>query len=414
MKRNLSIRKSIISMCVIFSVAVSSNSSSYAWDSKEYSDGLSTHSLIVEQGLNIMKSDLPSDYGSSAFNVTLSEFEKHIEKLKEGSVAPDFGEKNYVLYQDHFYDPDTRTNFTIRKDGIVIGLDYVYETALSRFQQYYGEALYKWRQGSYSDAVYKLGIAFHYLSDICTPHHSNNYGLGGIDEPTTKHSTFETQVENNKENFRISSLGSFNKYEAILQEQCIPDMIQTIAHDYARQSKPYFGVLLSDYNNNFNTVASETMTLAQESAARFIFRFIVDVANATSASGNENCSITVRIRTKDVWLAGTDDYVYFGMELKDGRISEHLLDKSGYNDFERDDDDSYTVSLPASSGAEINRVWIRKWKPAASASDGWHIRDIFVSGDGINVYKNIDHDIDDNYGFYMKISDGTMEQYPVY
>lgn len=402
-------------MCVIFLVAIFfSNSNIYAWDSKEYSNGPSTHTLIAEQGLIIMKNDLPKDYGSSLFKDTLSKFEQHIDKFKEGSVSPDFGKKNYSMYQDHFYDPDTKTNFTARYDiPSVIVLNYVNETALSRFQQYYGEALYKWRQGSYADAVSTLGMAYHYLADLCEPHHSSNAIGGPFEEPTTKHTQFEQQVEVNKESFKISTLNNFGKYETMLEEECIADMIQSIAHDYARQSKPYYNVLISDYDANFNHVATETMKLAQESAARFIFRFLTDASNATPISGQQSYTLSVNVKTKDVDWAGTDDWVYFGVELKDGRLYEWVLDNWG-NDFERGSNGRYTVTFPASSGSEINRVWIWKYKPAAQVSDGWHIQDISVSGNEINFYKQIDHFIDSNYGFYMKVSNGEMEQHPVY
>lgn len=57
-------------------------------------------------------------------------------------------------------------------------------------------------------------------------------------------------------------------------------------------------------------------------------------------------TLQISIKTSGAAWAGTDDNVYFGVVLKSGEVLEIMLDKPGYNDFERKDFDTYTFVLP--------------------------------------------------------------------
>lgn len=84
-------------------------------------------------------------------------------------------------------------------------------------------------------------------------------------------------------------------------------------------------------------------------------------------------NLKITIKTSSDWLSGTDDNVYFAVVLNSGKIYETLMDKNGYNDFERGDVDSYDFVLPTKLPLyEIQAFRLRKdyisidddWKPA--------------------------------------------------
>ena len=83
-----------------------------------------------------------------------------------------------------------------------------------------------------------------------------------------------------------------------------------------------------------------------------------------------NINITIKT-SKDKW-SGTDDNVYFGVLTKDKKKYEILLDRAGYNDFERGDVDCYRFELPFNiPKSNISAFCLRKdyirisddWKP---------------------------------------------------
>ncbi len=58
---------------------------------------------------------------------------------------------------------------------------------------------------------------------------------------------------------------------------------------------------------------------------------------------------------------GTDDDIFFGVKFKDGTSVEQLFDKSGYNDFEKGDRDTYKINLNKNARvSEISGVYLRK------------------------------------------------------
>ncbi len=99
-------------------------------------------------------------------------------------------------------------------------------------------------------------------------------------------------------------------------------------------------------------------------------------------------SFSVRIKTSsDLW-SGTDNNVFFGMELYDGRKVEYLCDKDWYNDFEAGDDDTYTFKIndPTFRAYQISKLWLRKDKEYVG-DDGWKPSYIEITMKGISVYS---------------------------
>lgn len=97
--------------------------------------------------------------------------------------------------------------------------------------------------------------------------------------------------------------------------------------------------------------------------------------------------ITIKTSTK-MW-SGTDDNVYFGLVLNNGEILEYLMDKPGYNDFERGDVDTYTFTLPRTvCYDEISAIQLRK--DYIKVEDEWRMASMLVTDadDGFVLLNN--------------------------
>ena len=112
--------------------------------------------------------------------------------------------------------------------------------------------------------------------------------------------------------------------------------------------------------------------------------------------------LRIEISTSDKIFSGTDDNVYFAVIMWDGRVFEIRLDKANYNDFERNDTDSYTFDLPQTIMLnDIAKFRLRK--DYMSISDDWRPRWIRLYDEANNMIfqKNIDEDIKDRNHFNM-------------
>lgn len=88
--------------------------------------------------------------------------------------------------------------------------------------------------------------------------------------------------------------------------------------------------------------------------------------------------LSVRIETSRDIYSGTDDNVYFAILMKDGRQYEQLFDKSGYNDFEAGDKDTYSMNLP--ENVQLSQIHaFRLRKDYLHISDDWKPKHIWIS-----------------------------------
>ena len=113
-------------------------------------------------------------------------------------------------------------------------------------------------------------------------------------------------------------------------------------------------------------------------------------------------TLVVTIKTSDKYLAGTDCDIYFGMKLSNGRVYERLLDKEGYNDFERNDLDDYFLYVGDKTfyPNQVASIWLRSVK--SGAGPDWHVNYIKVRINGVLVYtKNIKAWIDPGQKYTM-------------
>jgi len=98
-------------------------------------------------------------------------------------------------------------------------------------------------------------------------------------------------------------------------------------------------------------------------------------------------SLTVRVETGNKRGAGTDDDVY----LRVNRSLRFSLEKRAYDDFERDDDDTYSVALdgPTRNGLavrDIGRIQIEKSRDGVGGA--WYLKGITVRLNGRVIYAN--------------------------
>ncbi len=87
------------------------------------------------------------------------------------------------------------------------------------------------------------------------------------------------------------------------------------------------------------------------------------------------------LHTRDRTYAGTDDNVFIDVYEGDKKVCTQLLDKSGYNDFEQDDWDTYSITLPKDISPNDFWLYIRL-EPNSSAelaTDDWSIDHVSVA-----------------------------------
>lgn len=112
----------------------------------------------------------------------------------------------------------------------------------------------------------------------------------------------------------------------------------------------------------------------------FTDRWNLDVGT----SGSPISSLTVTVKTGTESGAGTDDDIYFGIELKTGETKKWLLDKSGYNDFENGDKDEYYLYINNKKFTpdSVKRVWIEKKHRSLSSGEAWYLDSFEVDVNG--------------------------------
>lgn len=108
----------------------------------------------------------------------------------KGSVQPDI-EGVSVAFKDHFYLPNGE------------GLMGYPLSAYDRFKAHYNGAVAQYKKGNATEAMNRLGMALHYLSDINEPHHSS--GLSALN-PDNRHTAYEDWVEENHLSYKVSSM----------------------------------------------------------------------------------------------------------------------------------------------------------------------------------------------------------------
>jgi phospholipase C/alpha-toxin len=248
---------------------------SLAWGADETMPD-NTHRRLSRQAAQLLDENIDRHVELQGASQIL---QRHMEQLEEGAVAPDYDTQTpyYIgadlvcqrfgqscraqnLYNDHFYDADTH-------EGLRLSSVFIYdsnlfrgplgdippENAESQTRRYLAVAAAKWKDASqaqenadlleaealYAEAVYWLGYASHFFSDIFEPHHAGNYPWGPINK---SHSEFERLVD--------LSLDEF-----LPEEEIAPNDL-----DYTMAKDPEsITAFVTEYANHWSAVAKSQL-----------------------------------------------------------------------------------------------------------------------------------------------------------
>ena len=146
----------------------------------------------------------------------------------------------------------------------------------------------------------------------------------------------------------------------------------------------------SDLEALYNTLTMfQLVLMGPENYSDFISTYAYGAKQNAYQMGTghlEASALTVRIKTSDLYLSGTNDNIYVIVYRKLNSsthipLTIKLLDKSGYDDFEAGHQDDYLVELPESVKLDEIEIALRK-TPAfdfiPSMTDDWHCENIRV------------------------------------
>ncbi|MDQ0216057.1 phospholipase C/alpha-toxin [Oikeobacillus pervagus] len=365
-------RKTKLFLTLLFTLfAASLPITAHAWDGK--ADGTGTHAIITEQAVKILNNDLDSSEPQIVkHNVQI--LNQYIHKLKFGSTYPDYDPNGWKLYQDHFWDPDTGYNFTHTATWYTSWT--VPDTADSQARKYATLAASDWKKGNYENASFLLGQALHYIGDINVPYHAAN--VTNVEDPA--HAKYEKFATDRSDKYFASTLGGTTKssvYSKILTTDCFSTWITKNNTNWGKMSKDLYYSKSTSSNSweDWEYSVSQAIPNSEKHSAELLYRFINEVSGTMPASQPNFNQFQVVIKTADIQHAGTDDYIYFGFQTNDGKQYEFTLDNPG-NDFERNQTDTYTITLPTTIDATtITNTWIRKANYLAG-SDDWQPENI--------------------------------------
>lgn len=328
----------------------------YAWDGN--ADGTGTHSIIANQGVQILNNDLDQSEPQIVKN-NVQILNQYINKLKYGSTYPDYDPNAWDLFQDHFWDPDTGYNFTHTAAWYTSWT--IPDTADSQSRKFAALAVNEWKKGNYENATFLLGQGLHYIGDINTPYHAAN--VTAVDSPG--HVKYEHFATDNNGKYFATTLGGTTKgstYSGVLTTDCYSTWITKNNTFWGKKAKDlyYSKSTMSNSWEDWDYSISQAIPNAEKCTAEYLYRFINEVSGTMPVAQAGFNQLQVIIKTADIQYAGTDDYVYFGFQTKDGQKYEFALDNVG-NDFERNQTDTYTLTLPTTMDATtISNTWLRK------------------------------------------------------
>lgn len=391
--------KTLICSILVSSLWVGETQTIYAWDGKI--DGTGTHPMIVTQAVSILENDL-SDNESSIVKENLRILKENIKELQLGSTYPDYDKNGYDLYQDHFWDPDTDNNFSHDNNWY---LSYsIQDTAESQIRKFSALARYEWQRGNYKQATFYLGEAMHYFGDIDTPYHPAN--VTALDSPG--HVKFETFAEEKKDQYKINTTGSKTNedfYNDIIKNENFDEWSKDYSKNFAKIGKSlyYTHASMSHSWDEWDYALKITLENSQKGTAGYLYRFLHDVSSEDNLQVNNTKELVAYISTSSEEYSGTDDYMYLGINTKDGKTQEWLMDNPG-DDFMTGSKDTYTFKLRDENIKidDIQSIWIRKSKFTIFQDDYKPENIKLISNGKVVVDKDINQWISGNSTYNIK------------
>ncbi|MFD3157212.1 phospholipase C [Haloimpatiens sp. FM7330] len=363
------IKSLLLGLLLIGGVSITSTQKAYAWNSVNDVNTMDSHKTISVQALEIIKNDMPND---SKLLKNLNIIEQNLNLYKKGSVAPDFGktgvDKDYSQYQDHFFNPYTGKNYTYESWWYLP--EKIDDTAESQTRNYVSQAIGQWKDGNYEQACYTLGKATHYFADLNEPHHASN--LTALN-PNSGHSKFEKYVDTIANKLLINTIGDDKSEYNVDSTKCLTDFLTTQSYKYAKLAYAQSSnVLMTNSWDDWNKAADICFKNAERGTATVVYRFLKEITYGGQAVKPPIGKFHVVIKTANDSYAGTNDYIYFGMELNDGRKKELYCNLPG-DDFATGTTGCYEfeISDPTFDPTQVKNVWLRKanfsirddWKP---------------------------------------------------
>lgn len=138
------------------------------------------------------------------------------------------------------------------------------------------------------------------------------------------------------------------------------------------------------YNQAVNSSINLLEQIEKGNTNNFSDRWNLDFGKSDSPFSN----LTLTITTSKTLFSGTDDDVYFIIELQNGDKIKWYLDKKGYNDFEMGDRDEYYLPINDKriTPNSVKKFYLRKEK-ARLISDDWKVEKLEVNINGIDVFS---------------------------
>ncbi|WDV48001.1 zinc dependent phospholipase C family protein [Clostridiaceae bacterium M8S5] len=160
------------------------------------------------------------------------------------------------------------------------------------------------------------------------------------------------------------------------------------------------------YQQAVTTSVNLLKQIESGNGSNFSDRWNIDFGRSSSPFS----SLTVTVTTSDSFLASTDEYVYFIMELENGDTKKWLLDKKGHNDFYRGDKSEYYLFINDNkiTPSTVRKFYLKKENYATPILNDWKVQHLNVNINGIDVLdKEINDWIDENggqFGFDVDLS----------
>lgn len=378
--KSLAIGLAAVSTCAVLFTTYAS-----AWNGNQ--DGTGIHADIANQSVQIVSNDM-SAAAPQTVKSSLAIVSQYVNQLELGACFPDFDPNKYALYQDHFWDPDTGHNYTYSAFWYVGGkVDSTADTNVSKFTAL---AINDWKKGSYSTAVYELGEAMHFAGDLNCPYHAAN--ITAVD--SIGHVKYESFADTDGLKYLISTLNCKTTdatYASVITSDPLSTWITSTDTYFGKIAKDlyYSKSTMSNSNADWDYSVGIALPDAQKNCALLLYRFLNEVSGTIPACTTSFNNMQLVIKTADVTYAGTDDDIYFGLQTSSGQSYEFKLDNPG-NDFERNQTDTYVLSVPATIDAKtVTKTWLRK--SDALFGDDWMPNNIKVI---VNGYVKQDVTID--------------------
>lgn len=205
-----------------------------------------THGFIAKQGVTLAAS---SYSGINGFFTST-----RVKTLMLASIQPDI-DGAATMFKDHFYLPNG--------DGLA-GYPL---SAYDNFRNHYNGAIANYNAGNYTEAINRLGMAIHFISDINQPHHAS-----GAAAVVTNHTQYESWVETNEnyKNYKVTSmsLSAISAYNG--------KTLLTIADDSASVARNNYSNANSLNEDKMHNATNVTLKRAQRDVAGVIYKFCKD------------------------------------------------------------------------------------------------------------------------------------------